>query len=75
MNGEKMGSRQELKDGDEIGIGATRLKFLWDKSRQEAEEDDDRTRVASAADLAKKGRPKSRRKKSRRFCGGEAARG
>ena len=54
LNGEKISARQELKDGDEIGIGATRLKFLWDKGSQEEEEDDDRTRVASAADFGKK---------------------
>ena len=54
VNGEKITARRELKDGDEIGIGATRIKFLWDKSQQEEEDDDDKTRVASMADLSKK---------------------
>lgn len=53
VNGEKINANRELKDGDEIEIGATRLKFIWDRSRQE-DEDDDKTRVASAADLVKK---------------------
>jgi pSer/pThr/pTyr-binding forkhead associated (FHA) protein len=54
VNGEKITARRELKDGDEIGIGSTRLKFLWDKSAAEAEEsDEDATRVASP-DVAKK---------------------
>src|SRR5665213_24804 len=54
VNGEKINARQELKDGDEIGIGATRIKFLWDKSHQEEEDDADKTRVASMADFDKK---------------------
>lgn len=54
VNGEKLASRHELKDGDEIEIGSTRLKFVWDKSREEEAADDDRTRVASIADLGKK---------------------
>ena len=53
VNGEKITSRCELKDGDEIEIGSTRMKFIWDKSRQEEEDDEDKTRVASA-DLGKK---------------------
>ena len=54
LNGEKINARRELNDNDEIGIGATRLKFLWDKSSQEADDDDDKTRVASAGDFDKK---------------------
>jgi pSer/pThr/pTyr-binding forkhead associated (FHA) protein len=54
INGEKVAGRRELKDGDEIAIGATRLKFIWDKSRQDEEADEDKTRVASIADLGKK---------------------
>lgn len=54
VNGEKVAGRRELKDGDEIEIGATRLKFIWDRSRQDEEADEDKTRVASIADLGKK---------------------
>ncbi len=54
VNGEKVAGRRELKDGDEIEIGATRLKFIWDKSSQDEEDDEDKTRVASIAGLGKK---------------------
>jgi len=54
VNGEKIAGPRELKDGDEIEIGGTKLKFIWDKSRAEEEDDEDKTRVASVADLAKK---------------------
>jgi len=54
VNGEKITGNRELKDGDEIEIGATRLKFIWDKTSQEEEDDADKTRVASLADLGKK---------------------
>ena len=54
VNGEKITGNRELKDGDEIEIGSTRLKFVWDKSSQDEAEDDDKTRVASIADLGKK---------------------
>ena len=54
VNGEKITGSRELKDGDEIEIGSTRMKFIWDKSRQEEEDDEDKTRVASIADLGKK---------------------
>jgi len=48
VNGEKITARRELKDGDEIGIGTTHLKFLWDKTAAEAEDaDEEATRVAS----------------------------
>jgi len=54
VNGEKIAGNRELKDGDEIEIGGTKLKFIWDKSREDDEDDEDKTRVASIADLAKK---------------------
>jgi pSer/pThr/pTyr-binding forkhead associated (FHA) protein len=48
-NGKKISGNHELMDGDEVEIGATRLKFIWDKSASEkaGQPDDDRTRVAS----------------------------
>jgi pSer/pThr/pTyr-binding forkhead associated (FHA) protein len=49
LNEEKITTKKELRDGDEIGIGATRIKFVLDKTEDDA--DDDKTRVASAADL------------------------
>ena len=54
VNGEKITSPRELKDGDEIEIGSTHLKFIWDKSAAEEDEDSDKTRVASIADLGRK---------------------
>lgn len=59
VNGEKIAARYELKDGDEIGIGSTRLKFVWDKSRQDSEDADDKTRAASlgASDQKSPGQP------------------
>jgi pSer/pThr/pTyr-binding forkhead associated (FHA) protein len=53
VNGEKITGNRELKDGDEIEIGSTRIKFIWDKSAEE-EDDGEKTRVASIADLEKK---------------------
>jgi pSer/pThr/pTyr-binding forkhead associated (FHA) protein len=50
LNDEKITTKKELRDGDEIGIGATRIKFVLDKSSGD-DLDDDKTRVASAADL------------------------
>ena len=54
VNGEKIADNYELKDGDEVEIGSTRLKFAWDKSRQDEEQDEDKTRAASFADAGKK---------------------
>jgi pSer/pThr/pTyr-binding forkhead associated (FHA) protein len=55
LNDEKITTKKELRDGDEIGIGATRIKFVLDKtSRDDGDADDDKTRVASAADLEEK---------------------
>jgi pSer/pThr/pTyr-binding forkhead associated (FHA) protein/tetratricopeptide (TPR) repeat protein len=54
VNGEKITGSRKLNDGDEIEIGSTRMKFIWDKSRQEEEDDEDKTRVASIAGLGKK---------------------
>jgi len=50
LNDEKITTKKELRDGDEIGIGATRIKFVLDKTSED-DSDDDKTRVASAADL------------------------
>lgn len=50
LNDEKITTKKELRDGDEIGIGATRIKFVLDKTSAD-DLDDDKTRVASAADL------------------------
>lgn len=52
VNGNKITTRCELRDGDEIEIGSTRMKFIWDKSRGE-DEDDDKTRAAFHADSGK----------------------
>jgi pSer/pThr/pTyr-binding forkhead associated (FHA) protein len=52
LNDEKITGKKELRDGDEIGIGATRIKFVLDKAgSDDGDSDDDKTRVASAADL------------------------
>jgi pSer/pThr/pTyr-binding forkhead associated (FHA) protein len=53
LNDEKVTAKKELRDGDEIVIGATRLKFVWDKSSQDDDSDDDKTRVASAMEIEK----------------------
>lgn len=53
LNGEKVTAKKELRDGDEIIIGATRLKFVWDKSGQDDDADDDKTRVASSMEIEK----------------------
>ncbi|MGH7968170.1 MAG: FHA domain-containing protein, partial [Limisphaerales bacterium] len=51
LNGKKLTDRAPLRDGDEIAIGATRLKFLHDQREGVAEEPDvDATRVAATAD-------------------------
>jgi pSer/pThr/pTyr-binding forkhead associated (FHA) protein len=54
LNGEKLAANatRNLKDGDEIEIGSTVLKFVSDNAADD--DDDDRTRVASPADAAKK---------------------
>jgi pSer/pThr/pTyr-binding forkhead associated (FHA) protein len=55
VNGEKIGERRKLKDGDEIGIGEVRLKFLFDRNGGDAgDPDDEATRVASFAQSGKK---------------------
>ena len=55
LNEEKITGKKELRDGDEIGIGATRIKFVLDKtSGDDSDGDDDKTRVASAADVEEK---------------------
>jgi pSer/pThr/pTyr-binding forkhead associated (FHA) protein len=46
LNGEKISERRQLKDGDEITIGATQLKFVQD-------DDEGATRAASSQDSAK----------------------
>jgi pSer/pThr/pTyr-binding forkhead associated (FHA) protein len=54
VNGEKIKERRRLSDGDEIAVGATRLKFVWDQAGQgDGAPDDDATRVASQSDLEK----------------------
>ena len=53
LNGDKVTGKKELRDGDEIAIGATRLKFVWDKTGQDDDSDDDKTRAASAEELEK----------------------
>jgi pSer/pThr/pTyr-binding forkhead associated (FHA) protein len=50
LNGEKITAKKELRDGDEIGIGSTSLKFAVDKSRDD-DDDGDHTRVASGASM------------------------
>ncbi|HTB84897.1 MAG TPA: FHA domain-containing protein [Candidatus Sulfotelmatobacter sp.] len=54
LNGEKLAANtdRELKDGDEIEIGSTLLRFVCDQTAED--DDDDRTRVASPADAGKK---------------------
>src|ERR1700733_13363918 len=55
LNDEKVTGTKELRDGDEIRIGSTRLKFVSDKGgAHEDESDDDKTRVASGSDPEKK---------------------
>ena len=55
VNGDRIGERRRLKDGDEIGIGAVRMKFLFDKDgRGTGGPDDEATRVASFADSGRK---------------------
>jgi pSer/pThr/pTyr-binding forkhead associated (FHA) protein len=56
LNDEKITGKKELRDGDEIGIGATRIKFVLDKTTAD-DSDDDKTRVASAADLKEAAAP------------------
>jgi pSer/pThr/pTyr-binding forkhead associated (FHA) protein len=56
LNDEKITTKKELRDGDEIGIGATRIKFVLDKTSED-DADDDKTRVASAADLKDEAAP------------------
>jgi pSer/pThr/pTyr-binding forkhead associated (FHA) protein len=46
LNGEKISERRQLKDGDEITIGATQLKFVQD-------DDEGATRAASPQDSGK----------------------
>jgi pSer/pThr/pTyr-binding forkhead associated (FHA) protein len=53
LNGEKVAGKKELRDGDEIVIGTTHLKFVWDKSGQDGDSDDDKTRVASGVEIEK----------------------
>jgi pSer/pThr/pTyr-binding forkhead associated (FHA) protein len=53
LNGEKVTAKKELRDGDEIVIGTTHLKFVWDKAGADDDDDSDKTRVASAADIEK----------------------
>ncbi|HTR43684.1 MAG TPA: FHA domain-containing protein [Pseudomonadales bacterium] len=53
LNGEKVTGKKELRDGDEIVIGTTHLTFVWDKSGQDDEADDDKTRVASGIENEK----------------------
>src|SRR5579859_2866049 len=53
LNDEKVTAKKELRDGDEIVIGATRLKFVWDKSSQDDDTDDDKARGASAMEIEK----------------------
>lgn len=52
LNGEKITGKKELRDGDEIGIGSTRIKFVLDKSSQD-DDDGDHTRVASPSEMEK----------------------
>jgi pSer/pThr/pTyr-binding forkhead associated (FHA) protein len=55
LNGEKLTAKRELKDGDELGIGGTRLKFVCDAGPEAGEEpEEDATRAASPEDFAKK---------------------
>lgn len=55
LNGEKLTAKRELKDGDEIGVGGTRLKFVCDAVPDAGEEvDEDATRAAAPEDFAKK---------------------
>jgi pSer/pThr/pTyr-binding forkhead associated (FHA) protein len=56
LNDEKITTKKELRDGDEISIGATRIKFVLDKTSGD-DLDDDKTRVASAADLKEEAAP------------------
>jgi pSer/pThr/pTyr-binding forkhead associated (FHA) protein len=49
LNGKKLADRCPLKDGDEIAIGATRLKFLQDENDGLAL-DEEATRAADPAD-------------------------
>jgi pSer/pThr/pTyr-binding forkhead associated (FHA) protein len=53
LNGDKVTGKKELRDGDEIVIGTTHLKFVWDKSGQDDDSDDDKTRVASGVEIEK----------------------
>jgi pSer/pThr/pTyr-binding forkhead associated (FHA) protein len=53
LNGDKITGKKELRDGDEIIIGTTHLKFVWDKSGQDDDSDDDKTRVASGIEMEK----------------------
>ena len=50
LNGERIKDRRKLKDGDEIGIGSTHLKFLWEAGVQGGEApEEDATRLASSS--------------------------
>src|SRR5258707_3101470 len=47
LNGKKLTARRELRNGDEIGIGATQIRFVADGGPgAEEQEDDDATRPA-----------------------------
>jgi pSer/pThr/pTyr-binding forkhead associated (FHA) protein len=54
VNGEKINASRELKDGDEIGIGSTRIKFFGDKKGGDEAVDEDATRAAASVNLEKK---------------------
>lgn len=53
LNGQRLTERRELNDGDEIAIGAMRLKFVWERGGGGEEADEDATRAASPVDLKK----------------------
>jgi pSer/pThr/pTyr-binding forkhead associated (FHA) protein len=51
VNGEKIEDRRKLVDGDEIGVGSTRLKFLWNNASDDSDAPGEgETRVASLSD-------------------------
>jgi pSer/pThr/pTyr-binding forkhead associated (FHA) protein len=57
LNGVKLAGKQSLKDGDEIYVGATRIKFLVDNaalSEAAADDDPDKTRAAGQSNRDEK---------------------
>ncbi len=59
LNGEPLVDRQKLKDGDELEIGSTRIKFILDRNPSEG--DEPQSGATRVMDLGNKGEPIGRR--------------